>query len=399
MPRARGPVDRAGGRGQAMSKLVLVFMIDALGYDLVADSSFLPSLDAARSPVASVLGYSSACIPTIMTGKMPSEHGHLSMYRRARNGSVFDRSSRLAGWIAARTGRDWRARQWVASRVRRRGVTGYYALYDVPLPWIHRFDLCQRRNLYRPRAFADHEGLPDLLVRQGISHRIWDWTVPEARAFAELEAELGQRSSGVLFLYTAELDALMHAVGPRHAQTKEKLAEYQHRIESALAAARRHGREVEAYVFGDHGMAEVRRAHDLWGALAQLPFRVPGDYLYFLDSTMARFWFTSAEARQTVLGMLGDLDYGRVLAAAELEELGAWFPDHDYGEIIFLLDEGEILVPSFMGLTAVKGMHGYHPQARASYTTLLTNRTGIKAPRDLAELHGVLADAFTRSGA
>lgn len=382
-----------------MSRLTLVFMIDALGFTQ-AESDFLPEAGIPRAPIETVLGYSSACIPSIMTGRPPAEHGHLSMYRRARNGkTVFGGPVALAGRLARLTPRGhWRMRQLIARYLRSRGITGYFSLYDVPLDLLPQFDLCQHRNIYRPGAFRDRgqDGLGDILADPAVA-RVWDWTVPEERAWGELEAELRRGERRVLFFYTPELDSLMHVVGPCDRRAADRLGAYGARIAAALRLAEEQYDEVDLLVFGDHGMAPVIGVHDLWGRLATLPFAVPRELLYFLDSTMARFWFAHPSAEAAVRKLLADEPYGRILGADELASLGAAFPDDDYGALIFLLDEGHILVPSFMGAEPVRGMHGYHPQARASYTTLVTNRGERPYPRTLFELHGTLRASIERT--
>lgn len=382
-----------------MARLTLVFMIDALGF-VQAGADFLPEATIPRSPVETVLGYSSACIPSIMTGRPPAEHGHLSMYRRARHGdSVFGGPVALAGRLARLTTRGhWRMRQLIARYLRSRGITGYFSLYDIPLELLPQFDLCQRRNIYQPEAFRDrgHDGLGDLLADRAVA-RVWDWTVPEDRAWEELEAELRRGERRVLFFYTPELDSLMHVVGPGDPRARERLGGYGARIAAALQLAEENYDEVDLLVFGDHGMAPVVGVHDLWSRLAALPFSVPREWLYFLDSTMARFWFSHPGAETAVRTLLAGETYGRVLAAEELTALGAAFPDADYGELIFLLDEGHILAPSFMGAEPVRGMHGYHPRATASFTTLVTNRGELPYPHNLYELHGTLRASIERT--
>lgn len=59
---------------------------------------------------------------------------------------------------------------------------------------------------------------------------------------------------------------------------------------------------------------------------------------------------------------------GRWLDEAELRGAGAFFPGHDYGDDVFLLDPGVMLVPSFMGRSPLAAMHGYdatHPDMAA----------------------------------
>jgi hypothetical protein len=64
---------------------------------------------------------------------------------------------------------------------------------------------------------------------------------------------------------------------------------------------------------------------------------------------------------------------GRILPDAELEELGALFPDRYFGELIFLVEEGVLIVPSHMGERPIRAMHGYHPDAPHSYASMLTS--------------------------
>ena len=62
----------------------------------------------------------------------------------------------------------------------------------------------------------------------------------------------------------------------------------------------------------------------------------------------------------------------------------AFFPDRYFGETIFLVDEGTLIVPSHMGERPIRAMHGYHPDAKHSYAALLTNQASI--PGDIAAI-------------
>lgn len=377
-------------------RLTLVFLVDALGYAQAGDPTFLPLLDAPRTPVRGVLGYSSGAIPTLLSGALPSEHGHLAMYRRAGPDSVFRRHRFWLGAASRWTRRHWTLRRLLARALRAGGVTGYFALYDVPLEWLQHFDLVQRRDLFAPGGFPGRDGLADLAARSNA--RIWNWGIPEERAFRELESEIDRGERRFLLLYTSELDALMHAVGPNAGSVRDRLHRYGERINEVIARARRRYREVRVFVFGDHGMAQVDRTHDLWSDLRALDLRVPNDFVYFLDSTMARFWFRTDRGRGRTLELLQRLDYGRILSESELQRLGAWFPEAEYGEILFLLREGDLIVPSFMSQGKVAGMHGYHPDDPSASTVFLTNCRDVLPPSDLTGIFRILASELASIG-
>jgi len=67
------------------------------------------------------------------------------------------------------------------------------------------------------------------------------------------------------------------------------------------------------------------------------------------------------------------------LPDSELERLRALFTDRYFGELIFLVKEGVLIVPSHMGQRPIRAMHGYHPEEPHSYAALLSNRFDIPA--------------------
>jgi len=135
-----------------------------------------------------------------------------------------------------------------------------------------------------------------------------------------------------------------------------------------------HYAEVHLYIFSDHGMANCDRLVDLKAKIDALPVRMEKDYAVVYDSTMARFWFFNERARQLVTEALGKVPEGRVLPDEELRRYHAWFEDGYFGELIFLMQEGVLIVPSHMGERPIRAMHGYHPTDPQSYATLCTNQ-------------------------
>jgi len=372
--------------------LTLVFLIDALGHEQAGRGGFLDRFVApeSRPPVRSVFGFSSAVLPSIFTGRLPREHGQWSMYRRNMGDSVFQRYRgriRLASML--RRGQ-WRFRQLLAADLRRDGLTGYFALYEIPLEHICLFDLCQRRNIYRPGAFDGFPSVFDRLLQERIPHRVWDWTVDADRAFVEMEDAARNGSESFLFLYTADLDSTMHIHGPRSEATTAWLRRCDERIRRVIEAARASGRNVRLRVFGDHGMAPIRGEIDIMSKVQKLPLRMPRDYVMFLDSSMARFWFHTEDARRRITDLLGPLKGGRFVSDEEMAALGVDFPDHAYGDAVFLCDPGVLILPSFMGHEPLRGMHGYHPDDIDSYTTLLADPPPASPPGSILDLASIL---------
>ena len=354
-------------------RCLLVFLIDALGHRVAAESRAFAFLPFGGGPVASVCGYSSACIPSLLTGKLPAEHGHWAMYLRDPHHSVFRRYRALAAVVSGLLGRDYLARRLIARGLRASGIRGYFSLYQIPLTLLPQFDLCEKDDPFAPGGLAPWETFFDAAQRLGLPWRGWHWRTPESerrRLFAEA---LDAGAARLLFFYTPLFDAVAHDAGPHSAPARACLEDLAAFIVEMLARAARRHSEVRLLVCGDHGMAEVTGVHDLLTPLSALRSRMPQDFLFFADSTMIRAWYFREGARAAVEALLGASSAGRLLGDDECRRLGVFFPDRRYGETVFLAHPGIMLVPSFMGTAPLRAMHGYHPEHEDSSTVLLAN--------------------------
>lgn len=370
-----------------MRPVMVVVLVDALGWTLAGpDPEFAPRLTE-RRPLATILGFSSGALPTAFTGRLPREHGRWLMYRRAGGDGVFHGFGPLR-WLPPRLRRSWRLGRWLTARVARR-VRGYFDLYEVPRHELAEFDLAERADIFAPGGLPV-DSLWDSLERRGVPWRGWNWRHPETAARSEALASLERGREDLLFLYSAALDAGLHREGRRGAGVRGILRGWSEWIELAHAAAARSGRQAWIYLCSDHGMVDVDSRVDVMGRLAALPWRRGRDYLAFFDSTMARFWWRAPAAREAVRAALAAEPAGRWLPPEELAREGADFPDHRYGEDVFLLRPGALMLPSFMGSEPVAAMHGYDPAHADMPGLLASNRPLPPEVTHLAHLRGFL---------
>ncbi len=370
-----------------MGRVTVAVFIDALGAEIAGFHGFLADRVGQRRALETVLGYSSSAIPSLLSGRYPREHGHFSMYRRDGGAGVF-RALRPLMWLAHHTKGRGRLRRWIKSRLDKQ-IDGYFELYDIPLNLLAHFDLCQKQDIFKPGGMAPAESFIDRLHASGLPYRVWTWKVDEVVAFEELLREVRRGESRFLLLYTAALDALMHATGVESDQTRAKLREYEAWIRRIVTAAS--DRELRLYVFSDHGMTDVRQSHDVHSLLSRTGLRVPRDYLVFTDSTMARFWFSGEVARRRIREALPSTGWARWLTEAETAAYGIDFPDGRYGQAIYLLEPGHVIVPSFMGATACAAMHGYGPEDRTCKAWFYASHASDPAPASILDLRDLLA--------
>jgi hypothetical protein len=363
-----------------MKKVLPLFVfIDACGWEIIRDHPFAREVAPLRRPLRSVFGYSSACIPSILSGRWPSEHRNWCYFVHDPEHSPFKKLKPF-GWLP----------RWITSRrIFRRylsklmrgvlGFKGYFDLYNIDFGQIGKFDFTEKKSPLQPRGMNRGPNIFDYLVEQGIPYHVSTPARGEEGNLADLQAQIAAEAVDFAFLYWPDLDGLMHRVGNDAPEVPAKLERYEAQLADLMATARCHYDEVKLYVFSDHGMANCTRTLDLRRRLGALEAVQGRDYAVVYDSTMARFWFFNDEARREIAASLGGVPEGRILPDDELEELGTLFPDRYFGELIFLVEEGVLIVPSDMGEKPLAAMHGYHPDAPHSYAALLTNQSTVPA--------------------
>lgn len=373
---------------------VLFILVDALPWVLAEDTGFLKEIAATRAPLETVLGYSGGALPTLFSGRMPEVHGHWTMYHRDPSRSPF-RVYKPLLWLAELAGRDGYARRFVERALPlSSSIKGYFKLYDIPLNLLPQFDLAERNDIFLPGGLGDVPSIFDMLSEMEVRSKVWTWRTPEEENFRQACAAIESGEADVIFIYTAELDAVMHAEGVFSSKTRAKLKEQERRIVELYRAAESRFEGVSLLVFSDHGMLDVTEVHDLMGHLEQsLGLSAPADYLPFYDSTIARFWGIRQGALDRIRDYLERLDYGRILDRRELARLGLAFGDSAFGELIFLLEPGHVILPSFMGRRRPAAMHGYDPKHRLSSGAFLSDRQPKSEPGHIKDMMEVMAEA------
>ena len=359
------------------SVLPLFIMIDACGWEIVKDDPFLRAMAPERKKLSSVFGYSSACVPSILSGRWPDQHRNWCYFVYNPKNSPFKFLRPLRWLPTALTGRRI-FRRWLTKLVRRQlRFEGYFDLYNIPFEHIALYDFSEKKSPLKPNGMNRGPNIFDFLAQNRIAYFGSDPDKNESQNYQALLEAIQSERIDFSFSYWPGLDGLLHRVGNQSPEIPKRLRFYESWIENVLAAARGHYAEVKLYVFSDHGMANCDELLDLKSKIDALDVQMEKDYAVVYDSTMARFWFFNENARDEITRCLQKVPQGRILPDAELKELRAFFPDRHFGELIFLVQEGVLIVPSHMGERPIRAMHGYHPSEKHSNAALFTNQSEI----------------------
>ncbi len=375
-------------------RLAIAMFVDACGWGVVGPRPwFLGGLDMDhRQPVTSIFGYSSACVPAILTGLRPDQNDHWSTFYYAPDTSPFAPLTHLRHVPSSILDRG-RVRGWLSKLLARAyGFSGYFQLYNLPFDILPLFDYAEKHDIFRPGGINRGASIFDELAQMGLCHHVSNWRRSEAENVEALAGAVRQGDIRFAFLYTAGLDALMHEHSKDAPQVDDKLRWYQAQIEHILTLARARYREVRVAVFSDHGMATVARSVDLMPRIAALRLAFGTDYAAVYDSTMLRFWFLRPHAEAEIRAALPDDDDGRWVTQEELVTYGTYWPDGKFGHGIYALEPGVIVNPCHMGTVAPKGMHGYRPDHADSMSALVANFAPITTVEHITDLKHLMRE-------
>ncbi len=372
------------------NKLALFIFIDAFGWEVYQRNRFFLEgkvKDAKR--LETILGYSSACDPSIISGLLPEEHRMWSSFFYSPRTCPY----RWLRWLQVLPDSIFsrgRVRFWLSKIIKKlHGFTGYFMLYNVPFKYLPLFDYSETRSIWHEGLLRgktvfnrlDEKGIPYLVHLSGTSD--------EAR-LERLREQVSRAAIPFAYVSLGKLDALMHKVGNAGPEVTERVRWYDERIREVIAAAEKAYDEVSWFVFTDHGMHNTTGEYNLMRDVEGLGLRYGKDYVAFYDATMARIWFLNEEVRLKITALLAAHPKGRILPEAELKELGVYFPDHMYGDLIFLMHSAVQIVPSFMGNKRMPGLHGFHPQDADSCATLLSNRPIPESVQRIQQIHSLM---------
>lgn len=377
------------------NRLAIAMFVDACGWDVVGHRpEFLHELSH-RQRVESLFGYSSACVPAILTGRLPNANDHWSSFFYSPRSSPFKAVRWLRPLPKFLFDRGRVRRYLSIALAKAHGFTGYFQIYNLPFDVLPLFDYAEKNDIFVPGGINRGTSIFDYLEQNHVTNHVSNWRRSEEANIAALERALRTGRPRFAFLYTAQLDALMHEHTKDSPRVDAKLAWYQKQILRLLGVAKRRYDEVRLAIFSDHGMATVHTVVDWMPRIESAGLTFGRDYAAVYDSTMMRFWFLRPRAEDRIRSVLTDGKQARWVSDDALRAYGTYWPDGKFGEGIYAFEPGVILNPSHMGRVAPAGMHGYRPDHPDSDACLLSNfepaRPVVTIP-DLYELMREMSD-------
>ena len=372
------PLARAVSLKTMNKKTVLLILVDGMRHDYInpVDSPFLDALRKQNIDAVVRETFAFELRPAFFAGLQPDECDIANMFYYDPANSPF-RSIDVSHGDRAKITLELRA------EAEKRGYS--LAKYvggcaDIPLELLKYFDFSEKYHTADPGSIANHKTLFDYLRNDG---KKWLWIAyPDGPAVTAgvLDKFLTTVTGGEDFIYLhfSELDWVGHEFGPHSLEQKRTLMEIDEAIRKIFCKLNQSFSEVRSVIFGDHGQVEIKKNIDIESKLKKTGLVLEKDYLYFIDSTQARFWFYNDTAKKKVIDLLRAIPDGKILTAADYKRLQFRFKHNKFGELIFVVNDGVGIFPNFFQHSSpCKGLHGYLPEVEGNWAKLIVTGCGI----------------------
>ncbi|MGL1903968.1 MAG: alkaline phosphatase family protein [Fibrobacterales bacterium] len=374
-----------------MKGITLHFIIDGLGWDIASECSTFSFLNTHYHELETVLGFSSSAIPSILTGKMPDEHGQGNLFYKSKKSSFpffklypllprYLRSDNIPSKILKKGG--------LLCNKAITGFEGYYQAYDYPVDQLATIAICETKNIFAPHGVSGSKTIIDTYTESNTNWKCYSYKQgPDTQLLKNLIADCTQSSVEHCLIYLCEYDAFGHSHATNRSLMIEKANEYGRALHRIYTKLSEHYSSVQVTVCSDHGMVPLQKTVDIQALLNANNLLRPKDYDVILDSSMARFYVTEKGVESEIMKALAHTP-GRFLTKEEIEYYHIDF-NGKYGNLYFLLDSGVQISPSHMGRKPCNGMHGYDPVDPQMKAVFMSNYPITDPPKSICDMHSV----------
>lgn len=274
-------------------------------------------------------------------------------------------------------------RKGVELMLRRKSHSPTFSTAAVPFELLHYFDFPMKVRMDQP-GFCRGQTIFDCLRTAGkqfFFHGMPVFKVNIESVVSRVRRDL-HPPYVFAFLHVGDLDQVGHMYGPDTQERKTRAQRVDRGVEEIYRVAKQRFSEVHILAMGDHGMMAVKELIDVEKVLRGIDAELRRDYLVFLDSTIARFWFFNQAAKGKIIEVLKSLQGGHVMTQEEKDRYHLNYSHNRFGDFFFLVDPGVLIFPNYYQRFApVKGMHGYAPEYPQQQSACI-----ISSPRSIKNL-------------
>jgi hypothetical protein len=333
-----------------MGEKNLIIFIDSLPYFDVGRMKFLSQFKGCIRKVLPGFGYSINVKAEIFGGYVPDSVGYLNEW-------TYNPHAPLRKYHKVFRALRKLRRIYCLDRVVHKVLSMFLGqnLQNIPFEYLPFFTKtgieAYRDEFAMPTIFSGMENLKKVCYYHYHNDKKRDYHV-----YSNTMKAISDQTYDNIFAAFGDLDGVTHEYGVGSEEYNKKVEELDNYLCQMYKEFSSKNPKGSFLLISDHGMANVNKSVDI---NMEKEFGRAGEdtYLYFIDSTMLRVWAFDERKKSEIEKYLKNLGCGKVLNRQERINYG--ITSKTFGNIIFLLNEGVVFSPSFMGHKAAKAMHGY----------------------------------------
>ena len=254
--------------------------------------------------------------------------------------------------------------------------------YQIPYSMLKYFSLTEDGHV----QYIKHKDIFSVLEQENKSFSLSCFTslsssTPSFEGVVDQLKKEIEKHTYFIPVYIGLVDAYGHKYGNDIASLKDHLKNVDEKIEEIYNLAVQN--QYSVCFLGDHGMIRVTKRINIMEPLLKTKLKVGKDYLFFLDSTIARFWFFNENSKNKILYLLKNYfeQDGLIIDQTNYKEFRIPLDvktssgDSLYGDLIWIANKGVLISPDFFHRekSNEKGMHGYLNQVNSDGTGLFVS--------------------------
>lgn len=364
-------------------EITVQLLLDGCRFDYLKHTVFLKekAKDAYLARTEETFGFQTR--PAFLAGVYPetSQICHAFLYSPETSPFQLFRWFKVPGLIRKNIYIDFAFRIFISRFFRKitphSALKRYGTIEKIPYDLLPFFDFAEKKLPWE----QGYIGIPtifDIFKQYGKTWFYLGWPTGIAESMVKkgsFKRKILERDYDFMFFQFWTLDKVGHRYGPLSVEIREAVKEIDRQVEKIYKVLQTKYEQVNMIIFADHGMVQVVNRIDVWNALQDLPLELGKDYVVFLDSSMARFWFMNRKAEDSVRDLLTRLGHGRILTAEDDARYRVRFGHNRYWDLLWLADPGTLIFPNFYqwwepGILGLHGCELSHPDNQGLFMML-----------------------------
>lgn len=378
----------------------LIFILDALKAN--ESGVFLSDLIVKNCQLITVLPpFSFEPDAAYLTGYSPEETDSGAHYCYDPDGSVFKESENFlrvlleSPLLAKKIGKKILIKYLKYKGFDISEIEGHLGM--IPFNLLKEFSPSSNYNLFNSNTTYKYKTIFNLLKQKNVKYGYIGVPFSDGR-LEYIKNKVSDKfllGNEVIFIYIGDLDSVGHKYGGNSKEYKLKLFEIISYINEINQFYELRKINTQLLIFGDHGMVNVDRTFNIQNILRKLPLMVGKDYIYFFDSTLARFWFKTNKAKETIINAIPNNEYGQWISEDDKKDYKINYSHNKFGDAIWWASGGTLILPNFwQGRKKINGMHGYRDDVSDNHTAIIGNfkHKFLKNQITMMDVHTILLD-------